>query len=278
MKIVAVIKIIRPVNLLITFFSVIISALISSSINQIDLYVFLIALSVTFSFAAGNVFNDIIDFEIDKINRPERVLPKRLLSLSFAKYLLTSLGLFSLLLSLLVSIEFLIIIFFLNLLLFFYSIHIKKIILISNVTVAFVTSIPLLLGGIVVENIIGSLIPAGFAFFTNFIREIIKDIEDIKGDSSEGVITFPQKVGINKSVYFTSILIILLMLLATFPFVFGIYNAEYFVIIMVFVNPVFVFALKLLFTNRDLFTFKKVSGLLKINMILGLIAILIGAQ
>jgi len=278
MKIVAVLKIIRPVNLLITFFSVVISSLISSSLNQIDIYVFLIALSVTFSFAAGNVFNDIIDLEIDRINRPERVLPKELISLSFAKYLLICLFISSLLLSLAVSIDSLITIFFLNLILFFYSSHIKKVILVSNITVAFVTSVPLILGGIVVGNIMGSLIPAGFAFFTNFIREIIKDIEDIKGDSSKGVITFPQKAGVNKAVYFAFFLILLLMLLATFPFLFGIYNAEYFVIIMVFVNPVFVYTLKLLYTNRDLPTLKKVSSLIKLNMILGLIAILIGAQ
>lgn len=278
MKLLAIIKITRPINFVITFLSVIIAAMISSSISDIGVNVLLLAFSLGFTLIAGNVINDIIDFEIDKVNRPERALPKELLSIDFAKGIYVFSIITALLTALLISIYFFFIIAALNILIVFYSTHLKTIILISNLTVAIATATPFIFGGLVVNNVEGGIIPAVFAFFTNFIREIIKDMEDIKGDSSKGVITFPQKVGINKAVYFTSILIILLILLTSFPFVFGIYNAEYFVIIMVFVNPVFVYTLKLLYTNRDLSTFKKVSSLIKLNMILGLIAILIGAQ
>lgn len=278
MKLLAIIKITRPINFVITFLSVIIAAMISSSISDIGVNVLLLAFSLGFTLIAGNVINDIIDFEIDKVNRPERALPKELLSIDFAKGIYVFSISTALLTALLISIYFFFIIAALNILIVFYSTHLKTIILISNLTVAIATATPFIFGGLVVNNVEGGIIPAVFAFFTNFIREIIKDMEDIKGDSSKGVITFPQKVGINKAVYFTSILIILLILLTSFPFVFGIYNAEYFVIIMVFVNPVFVYTLKLLYTNRDLSTFKKVSSLIKLNMILGLIAILIGAQ
>lgn len=278
MKLLAIINITRPINFVITFLSVIIAAMISSSISDIGVNVLLLAFSLGFTLIAGNVINDIIDFEIDKVNRPERALPKELLSIDFAKGIYVFSIITALLTALLISIYFFFIITAFNILIGFYSTHLKKTILISNLTVAIATATPFILGGLVVNNVEGGIIPAGFAFFTNFIREIIKDIEDIKGDSSEGVRTFPQKVGINKAVYFSSILIILLILLTSFPFVLGIYNAEYFVIIMVFVNPVFIFTLKLLYTNRDLPTFKKVSSLIKLNMILGLIAILIGAQ
>lgn len=278
MKLLAIIKITRPINFAITFLSVIIAAMISSSFSDIGVNVLLLAFSLGFTLIAGNVINDIIDFEIDKVNRPERALPKELLSIDFAKGIYFFSISTALLTALLISIYFFFIIIALNILIVFYSTHLKTIILISNLTVAIATATPFILGGLVVNNIGGGIIPAVFAFFTNFIREIIKDIEDIKGDSSKGVVTFPQKAGIDKAAYFSFALIILVMLLATFPFLFGIYNAEYFVIIMVFVNPVFVYTLKLLYTNRNLFTFKKVSGLIKLNMILGLIAILIGAQ
>ncbi|HET55647.1 MAG TPA: hypothetical protein ENN33_10585 [Ignavibacteria bacterium] len=278
MKLLAIIKITRPINFVITFLSVIIAAMISSSIFDIGVNVLLLAFSLGFTLIAGNVINDIIDFEIDKVNRPERALPKELLSIDFAKGIYVFSIITALLTALLISIYFFFIIAAFNILIGFYSTHLKAIILISNLTVAIATATPFILGGLVVNNVEGGIIPAGFAFFTNFIREIIKDIEDIKGDSSKGVITFPQKAGVNKAVYFAFFLILLLMLLATFPFVFGIYNAEYFVIIMVFVNPVFAYTLKLLYTNRALPTLKKVSSLIKLNMILGLIAILIGAQ
>lgn len=277
MKLTAIIKILRPINLIITFISVIISAIISSSFSQITFEVFLMALSVTFSFAAGNVINDVIDFEIDKINRPERVLPQGLLTILSAKILYISSILLSLILAAIISLEILIIMIGLNLLLLLYSTHLKKVILLSNFIVAFATAVPLVLGGIVVGNFEGGLIPAGFAFFTNFIREIIKDIEDIKGDSSKGVATFPQNVGINRSIYVVILLVITLIVLDTFPFVFSIYNVEYFVIIMTFVNPLLVYIIKLLYTNRELSNLRKTSNLLKLTMILGLIAILVGA-
>lgn len=278
MRYISIIKIIRPINLAITFFSVMIAVIVSSSLSQINLDVFLLAFSLIFSVAAGNIINDIIDFEIDKINKPERVLPKGLISIPFAKGLYIFLILLSLILAAIISLDILIVLIGLNLLLLIYSTHLKKIILLSNFIVAFATTLPFILGGIVVNNFEAGLIPAGFAFFTNFIREIIKDIEDIKGDSSKGIQSFPQVGGIKKSIYFVMGLIVLIIILDTFPFLFGVYNAEYFVIIMTFVNPIFVYVLKLLYNNNDLITLKKTSNLVKLNMILGLIAILIGAQ
>ncbi|WKZ69124.1 MAG: geranylgeranylglycerol-phosphate geranylgeranyltransferase [Melioribacteraceae bacterium] len=277
MKLIAIIKILRPINLIITFLSVIISAVISASFDSLSLIVILTALSVTFSFAAGNVINDVIDFEIDKINRPERVLPLGLMSLKSAKGLYFITVGISLLLSALVAVEILVIMIFLNLLLLLYSTNLKRIILLSNFVVAFATAFPLVLGGIVVENFFGGLIPAGFAFFTNFIREIIKDSEDIKGDSIIGVKTFPQQFGLDFSVALIISLIILLIVIDMLPFFYRIYSAEYFVLITILVNPLFVFVIKLLYNNKELATLRRASNLIKINMMLGLLAILIGA-
>ena len=272
----AIIKLLRPFNLVITFFSVIIASVISASVSQVNLNVFLTALSVTFCFAAGNVINDIIDYEIDKINRPKRVLPQGLLTITSAKVIYLISVLLSLIFAAVISVEILVILIGLNLLLLLYSTHLKKVILLSNFVVALATAFPLVLGGVVVNNFEGGLIPAGFAFFTNFIREIIKDVEDIKGDSSEGVKTFPQIVGISKAVHSVMGMIILLIVLDTLPFIFHIYNVEYFVIIMTFVNPLFVYILKLLYSNKEIVTLRKTSTLIKVNMILGLIAIFIG--
>lgn len=278
MKISAILKIVRPVNLIITFFSVIIAAIISSSFSELNLDVFIIALSVTFSFAAGNVINDVIDFESDKINRPERVLPRELLTIAFAKSLFAFLFIVSIILPFFVSFVFVAILFFLNLLLLLYSTHLKKVPLLSNVVVAFATAVPLVLGGLVMDNIQGGLIPAGFAFFTNFIREIVKDIEDIKGDSSIGVKTFPQVAGVKTAVHFSALLIILLIIFDTFPFLYGVYNVEYFLIIMILVNPILVYSIKLIYSSLTLKTIRNISNLLKGSMIFGLLAILIGAQ
>ncbi len=85
------------------------------------------------------------------------------------------------------------------LILFVYSKFLKQIPLIGNITVAFLTGLVFIFGGVVVENPIAAIVPAVFAFLINLIREIVKDMEDVEGDNKVGVITFPIKFGIQKS-------------------------------------------------------------------------------
>ena len=66
-------------------------------------------------------------------------------------------------------------------------------------TVAFLTGLVFIFGGVVVENPTAAIVPAIFAFLINLIREIVKDMEDVEGDNKAGVITFPIKFGFQKS-------------------------------------------------------------------------------
>ena len=79
MKISAFWKIIRPLNTGITFFVVFLLIL---ALNPAILLstALLAAVSAGLTAAAGNVINDICDIDIDKINRPERILPSEQLS------------------------------------------------------------------------------------------------------------------------------------------------------------------------------------------------------
>jgi 4-hydroxybenzoate polyprenyltransferase len=52
-----------------------------------------------------------------------------------------------------------------------------------------------------------------FAFATSMVREILKDIEDVPGDMSEGCISLPIKLGINTTKKTVTILIITIMAL-----------------------------------------------------------------
>ncbi len=271
----SIILISRPINFTITFVAVIISGLLVSS--NIDSSLIYAAFSLSFACAAGNIINDIFDLEIDKVNKPNRVLPSGKLSISQTYSIYFIFLAISLLLAFnngISSILFLIII---NILLYLYSAFLKKIILIGNITVAFLTSSALLYGAMVYENISIGLIPAGFAFLINLIREIIKDTEDITGDKQFSVITFPQKFGIKKSVNLSASLIIFIGTLSIFPFFFDIYKIEYFIIIMLLVNVLFVYSIKLLLQKEKNNSFSKVSTILKLNMIFGLIAIYAGS-
>ncbi len=270
-----VIKISRPANFLITFIAVIISGLLVS--NNVEPKLLYAALSLSFACAAGNVINDIFDIEIDKINKPGRILPSKRLSMKQAYFIYSSFLIISLLLSIkngIYSVTFLIII---NLILFFYSKSLKRIILVGNITVALLTSSALLYGALVYGNIAKGLIPAAFAFLINFIREIIKDVEDISGDRKLNIITFPQRYGFERSLKISILLMIFLAITSVLPFLLDIYKIEYFIIIMLLVNVVFAYAVKLLIGKNAINSLSKISKLIKLNMVFGLIAIYVGS-
>ena len=80
-KIFAIIKITRPVNLVITFISIVIAAIICSyGVFARDKVIFA-AVSGALAAAAGNIINDLFDIEIDKINRPDRPLASNILTM-----------------------------------------------------------------------------------------------------------------------------------------------------------------------------------------------------
>jgi len=275
-KLTAIIKIIRPLNFLITFFSVIVAAIICSPDKFPGLNVFLAALAASLVMASGNVINDIYDIGIDKINKPLRPLPSGNITIKEAYALYFIFIVTSIFISALVNEKALAIVLISILLLFIYSKYLKRIPLVGNVTVAFLTGLVFIFGGVVVENPSAAIIPAMFAFLINLIREIVKDMEDVEGDTKSGVVTFPVKLGSQKSKIFISLITISLILYTLYPFITQIYKIEYFVVVMVIVNPILVYCLKILFEDHSVKNLKKVSNLLKLSMVFGLIAIYIG--
>ena len=69
---IAIFRITRPVNLIITFVSILIAALICSYEESAAGIIILAAASGALAAASGNIINDIFDIEIDKLNRPDR--------------------------------------------------------------------------------------------------------------------------------------------------------------------------------------------------------------
>jgi geranylgeranylglycerol-phosphate geranylgeranyltransferase len=233
----------RPVNFAISFLSLIVAGLICNN-NQLNLNIIFAAVSAAFVGSAGNIINDYFDIEIDKINRPNRILPSNKLSLNEAQTEFVVLNIAAVILSFFINNYALIIVIFSITVIFAYSAYFKKIPLLGNIVVSFFTGLAFIYGGAAVENISAAVIPAVFAFTTNLIRELIKDIEDIKGDSANNVFTFPSKFGIQKTKYLILSLTIMLMILTTIPYILEIYKIEFFLIAMSFINPLFLLMLK----------------------------------
>lgn len=270
------IKIIRPLNCLITALVVIVGGIISLVGDSINSNLILAALAAALTAASGNVINDLYDIEIDKIVHPNRPLAKGELKIVEVRIFYVCLILAASALSFALDLFLFAITILAILILFFYSAILKKIPLIGNVVVALLTALAFLYGGIAVQNISGAVLPAIFAFLINIIRELVKDAEDSEGDKKNNVITFPIKFGIQRTRQLVMVLTLILIGFTFYPFADRIYKIEYFVVIMIIVNPILVYSLKSLFTNNERKNFHYISSLLKFDMIFGLIAIYLG--
>ncbi len=275
-KIYGLINLVRIVNALITFFSVIVAYIICTGISSINGIILLAAAAASLVTAAGNVINDIWDYEVDSINKPERSLPSGRVSKKAALNLYFSLVLISLVIAEMLGWVILGIIILSHLLLLIYSIGLKKIPFLGNFEVSFLTGFVFIYGGLIAGNINAAVIPAVFAFLINFAREGIKTMEDLPGDKSAGITTFPQLYGNEFSRKLISAFLLLLLLFTFVPFLKGYYGIEYFLIIMAVVDPLLVYVVKSLLENKPTLNLNKLSFLLKLNMIFGLTAIYFG--
>lgn len=269
-------KIIRPANLLITFFSIVVGAVICKTGSVPILIIFYAAVSGALAAAGGNVINDIFDVEIDRINRPGRPLPSGGISLRKAFLLYIILIILSAASASRVSFEALLIDISALMLLFLYSYKFKKIILLGNFTVAILTGFAFIYGGIAVNNYKDAVIPAAFAFLINFIREIVKDMEDVDGDLKNGISSFPHRYGFLKTKIMITTLSLLLIAATFYPFILRIYSIEYLLIVAVLVDPVLIYIINVLFKDDSPVGLNRISLILKINMVFGLAAIYLG--
>lgn len=271
-----ILKLIRIFNCLITFLTVFVGCyIISKSVINITL-VLSSSLAAFFIAAGGNVINDVFDIENDKIAHPERPLASNKISKNKAIIIYSLLNLLSI--GILSTTNFYILLLAVTTIfvLFLYSCCLKKIFLLSNIIIAFLTGLTFIYSGVVVNNIKDSLIPALFAFLINLIREIVKDIQDISGDKNFNVNSLPIILGVDKTREVILVLLIILVVSTFIPFMLEIYNIYYLAVIMIFVNPILFLCLLIIIKGTKSDNLRKVSDLLKINMLFGLIAIYLG--
>ena len=270
------IQITRPVNFVITFLSVIVAAAICVE-GEYQVYkIILAAFSASVTLSAGNIINDILDIETDKVSHPERPLVAGKITVSQAKTEYVLLTIIALLLSVFINLHAFVIAVTATVLLFLYSYYFKKVFIFGNIVVSILTGLVFIYGGVAVNNLLTAIIPAVFAFLINLIREVVKDMQDVEGDLKQGVITFPGKFGFSSSKLLIVELTIILIIFTLYPFITRLFKIEFFIIIMALVNPLLVYNLKILFKDSSSSNLNKISNILKLNMFIGLIAILLG--
>jgi len=245
--------------------------------------------------AGGYVLNDYFDVKIDAINRPEKQIVGVVLSRHTAMALhqgLTGLGVICGLLLSFYSKSFTLAFIFIVIpgLLWFYSASYKRQFLIGNLVIAFISAITILVVGITqlafLQKEFGSLIfetpipgsfygwIGGFALFSflfTLIREILKDIEDEKGDREMECRTLAIKWGVTKTktfLYCLIVLTVILLFLSEIFFIHFVGNLTLKYIIFGLVIPLAVLCY-LIYSARSKSDFHQASLLSKVIMFVG---------
>lgn len=205
----------------------------------IDLFGWIV-LSTVLIAAAGNMINDYFDVKTDLINHPDTVVLDKVIKRRWAIILHITFTITGILIGAITAIKtgYLRLVSFhliAAIALWFYSTHFKKQLLVGNIVVSLLTAAVPFLTFIFEIAYLNKTIPdftaehfpvllsAGkitflfsfFAFITSLAREIIKDMEDYKGDKETGGHTMPISWGIrtSKIVSFFLLLITALLLL-----------------------------------------------------------------
>jgi 4-hydroxybenzoate polyprenyltransferase len=172
-----------------------------------DLRFFLLSFSTVLIAAAGYVINDYYDVKIDIINKPHRVVVGKSMSRRTAMVIHFILNLLAISLGFILSWKIGIINLGVAFLMWLYSNLLKRLPLLGNITIAFLTALAVYLVSFYYQKNQGIVfIFCIFSFFISLVREIIKDMEDLKGDATHGCKTLPILWGIRKTKFFLYIL------------------------------------------------------------------------
>ncbi len=230
---------------------------------------FLLVSSTVMITGAGYLINDYYDVKIDLVNKPNRVIVGKDLKRRWVIAGHTGLNLLAVIIGFKLSIYIGLINFSASFLLWLYSNQLKRLPFIGNFVVALLTATTLIL----VSEYFGDkhyliLCYAVFAGFITLIREIIKDMEDMKGDERFGCKTLPIAIGIKK----TKGLIYLIAIIFLITVFFMISHIS--MILPITLTVVLIFLIFGVFKADTIKAYNRLSTLSKLIMLLGVISMI----
>ena len=275
-KIIAHIKLFRPLNI----FTAALAMTVSGGIivNYSDLNTLFTIILVVVCFTGGaNSLNDFIDYKTDLINRPSRPIPSGYVRRDWAKHISIFLfalgGMFCLWLP---RLSIFIGLFISMPILLLYTKFFKGIPILGNVSVAFILGLSFIFCGSAFGSTDKMIIPSFLAFSLTFLRELIKDMADVKGDKTLGLSTYPVVAGRRKSARLAIAVAIVTGLLSFIPFYTGYYSFWYGILLILGVEIPLGALVVYMLKRPSIRTTKRCADLLKVSTIIGLIAIYFG--
>jgi 4-hydroxybenzoate polyprenyltransferase len=257
----------------------------------------LLVLATVLIAAAGYVINDVHDVETDHINKPGKNQIGKIISEEMGFNIFIGLNIVALIIGFYLSnkvmkTSFLGIFIISSMLLYLYATSWKKIAVVGNLIIALLTAFSVLIIGmfdiipaiyseneILMKTLLSILFDyAMFAFLVNFLREIVKDIEDINGDYNQGMNTLPILIGTERTAKISAI-VGLIIVCILFWYINknlmdnGLYFATVYGLIAL-IAPLVFFSIKI-WNAKSQKEFHLMSKILKLVIFLGILFILV---
>lgn len=255
-------------------------------------YLLLVVATVCIA-AGGYVINDIYDQQTDAINKPGQQIVGVTISeqKAYNYYIaLTTVGvaLGFYLSNVIMKPSFAAVFIFIAATLYFYATSLKQMVLVGNFVVALLLSVSILIIGVFdmypatgLDNqkqmrLFFSIITdyAIFAFIVNLLREIVKDLEDLDGDSQQGMATLPIVLGVAKTsklVFAISFAPLLILLRYINMFLMDLLFVVVYLLIFV-TGPLLYFTIKM-WSAKSKSDFHLLSSVLKWILFFGIISV-----
>ncbi|KDE59564.1 prenyltransferase [Halostagnicola sp. A56] len=227
-----ILELTRPVNVIAASVLTCIGAFVAGGLTEAPVAVGSAVAATGLAVGAGNAINDYFDREIDRINQPERAIPRGAVSpngaLAFSVVLfLVAVGLSLTLPTLAIAIA------GVNLLaLIAYTEVFKGLPGVGNALVAYLVGSTFLFGGAAVGDLEAASVLCLLAAIATLTREIIKDVEDVDGDRAEGLNTLPIAIGERRALLVALSLLVIGVLASPLPYLLELFGLAYLVVVI----------------------------------------------
>lgn len=254
---------------------------------------YLLIVSTVCIAAGGYIINDIMDQDVDGLNKPKKAIVGHTVSENFAYNLyvafsIIGVGIGFYLSKLIGRPNFVTVFILCAALLYIYSTSFKQIMIVKNVVVAFLLAFSILIIDLFMVfpatdstnreqmlPVFSVLIDFSIiAFIINFLREMVKDLEDVNGDYSSGINTLPVALGVSRTtklVFVLSFLPTLCILYYMYVNLFELQLATVYILGFL-IGPLLYFSIKI-WSAKSKKDYSHLSDVLKGIIFFGIIAI-----
>jgi geranylgeranylglycerol-phosphate geranylgeranyltransferase len=271
-KILALIESIRPITAFLGLAGAYIGGIVADA-PYFSIPLILAMIVVFFATGGSMAFNDYFDRKVDKISHPKRPIPSKRITARESLYFSIILFVAALIISFFINWICFFIVLFSYLAMYVYEVYLKNIGFIGNLFVAFLASITFTFGGAAVGRPFSSVLLSIITFFLFSGREILKDVQDVRGDIIARK-TLPMSIGEKNAAIIGSFILAIAMILSPLPFIFNLLGIGYLIFISV-VNIICIYAI--FQTLKDINNAEKTVGLIRTASAIGVLAIIVGA-